>query len=597
MSHEMFNSAIHIKTSKETINISSYPPTPQNIDNISKFSSFKFGKIFQKWRIKLQSGDRYPSQLDVKNSLFITTFVLFLILIAGTFIRLLYIQKTHFPMNDGGFFYVMIRDLQQNKYHLPEFTSYNFINIPFAYPPLSFYSVALLNQFLHIDLLTFFRFYPLIFNLISIPAFFFLSNEITRNVRISLIATAFYAVLPPSYEWLISGGGLTRSPAQTYFIICLTLFLVYLRTTRKGWLFSSIVVAALMTLHHLEYTWFLVWSMIVFVLFQQKLIKPFLLIASYGLGLTILTSPYWITIIRLHGVSPFINAFLTGDFNILNSIFGLFVINFTFEPFTNFVKVFAIIGLFLCIPTKNYKMILWFILIFFLNLRSAGRLLIFPATILAASTLEMLIIPGFKNLEDKFTSGNMTTVEPLPQRKYFLRGTANLFLIFSILFPFFTEYLNSSFDNPVLSSLNNSELNAMQWVKSNTNPKDSFLVIDSADNWSDDMVSEWFPALAQRHSWITVQGVEWLPNDEFSKQQMIYKEGKQCIFKGAACLSSWADKYSIIYTYVFVTKSECIINSTNCTNYLISTLASSTEYKQVYMDEGAAIFKLIDPVN
>ena len=50
-----------------------------------------------------------------------------------------------FPLNDGGMFLVMIRDLRLNGFALPAFTSYNLSNIPFAYPPLGLYAGAILN--------------------------------------------------------------------------------------------------------------------------------------------------------------------------------------------------------------------------------------------------------------------------------------------------------------------------------------------------------------------------------------------------------------------------------------------------------------------
>ncbi len=192
--------------------------------------------------------------------------VLFILCITllGVFLRIQYLQKSDFVINDGGMFYTMILDLQKNGYVLPRFTSYNFSQIPYAYPPLSFYVGAVLNQFLHIDLITIFRLYPLFFNILSIPAFYLLAKEITQINRQALLATAFYSILLPSYEWLISGGGLTRSPAHTYFILAFYFYLVYLRTRKWKSLIFSIFTAALMTLHHIEYCWMLVLSMALF---------------------------------------------------------------------------------------------------------------------------------------------------------------------------------------------------------------------------------------------------------------------------------------------------------------------------------------------
>ncbi|MDO9302752.1 MAG: hypothetical protein Q7T89_15305, partial [Anaerolineales bacterium] len=71
---------------------------------------------------------------------------LFTALLFGAVVRFVPAASNGFPLNDGGMFYTMIRDLQANHYILPQFTSYNFADIPFAYPPLGFYIAASLSD-------------------------------------------------------------------------------------------------------------------------------------------------------------------------------------------------------------------------------------------------------------------------------------------------------------------------------------------------------------------------------------------------------------------------------------------------------------------
>ncbi len=51
------------------------------------------------------------------------------------------------PINDGGMFFVMIEDLKTNGFLIPAVTSYNRFDIPFAYPPFSFYVGGILSLF------------------------------------------------------------------------------------------------------------------------------------------------------------------------------------------------------------------------------------------------------------------------------------------------------------------------------------------------------------------------------------------------------------------------------------------------------------------
>lgn len=81
----------------------------------------------------------------------------------GVAVRLGYLMRTDFPINDGGLFYTMIRDLQANGYRLPVYTSYNQANIPYAYPPLGFYLAGGINSLFGTNLFTLLRILPFLF--------------------------------------------------------------------------------------------------------------------------------------------------------------------------------------------------------------------------------------------------------------------------------------------------------------------------------------------------------------------------------------------------------------------------------------------------
>ena len=65
--------------------------------------------------------------------------VLMLAILIGAFMRFNPTMLAGFAINDGGMFAVMVDDLRTSRYMLPVFTTYNHLNIPFAYPPLGFY--------------------------------------------------------------------------------------------------------------------------------------------------------------------------------------------------------------------------------------------------------------------------------------------------------------------------------------------------------------------------------------------------------------------------------------------------------------------------
>ncbi|NMB55681.1 MAG: hypothetical protein GYA15_13380 [Leptolinea sp.] len=520
------------------------------------------------------------------NFLFILAFTLL-----GVFLRLLFLQKSDFVINDGGMFYTMILDLQKNNFALPLFTSYNNSQIPFAYPPLSFYTGAAINQFLHIDLVTIFRIYPLFYNILSIPAVYFLAREITRNNRQALLSTGFYSILMPGYEWLISGGGLTRSPAHTLFIIAFTLYLVYIRNKQWKYLVFSIITASLMTLHHIEYCWMLVFSMVLFSIHHLTLKECIRAGLIYLAGGLIFTSPYWISVSMNHGWSPFISAFTAGEFDFFKTFARLVIMVFTEEILIQFINSLAIIGLLYCLFSRKYLIVFWLILIGFLNPRSANRSLIFPVILLASIALDELICPALDRLWKSQNQPSGEITGPDAKRKSNPSLYSQIFMMFCIGFPFFLGFLNTLGVHPVLSMLPKQELESMEWIKNNTATDATFVVLNPSIEWHMDKMGEWFPALTQRKSLTTIQGTEWLPNSTFENDKLIYDDFKKCADIGESCLSEWSAKNEMHFNYLVVSRCVNTADSLDAgLNYFNQTVHNSGKYDVVYENEAVTIF-------
>ena len=149
------------------------------------------------------------------------TLIYFLLLITlfGIFVRIIHIWTADFPLNDGGLFYVMTRELIENNYWLPKFSSYNSLNIPFAYPPFPLYLAALITNLGGLDGLVVVRFLPTLISLFTIPIFYLLSRDITSSTTQALFATVAFAFVPRSFVWLIMGGGLTRAPGYLFALL------------------------------------------------------------------------------------------------------------------------------------------------------------------------------------------------------------------------------------------------------------------------------------------------------------------------------------------------------------------------------------------
>lgn len=124
--------------------------------------------------------------------------------------RVIPVLTSDFPLSDGGLFYVMIRDIQQADYRLPWFIAYNGVQIPFAYPPLSFYAAALVAGASGLALTDVLRFVPLAMSILTVLAFFGFARAALASRFQAAAAAAAFALMSGSYFWLIMGGGLSR---------------------------------------------------------------------------------------------------------------------------------------------------------------------------------------------------------------------------------------------------------------------------------------------------------------------------------------------------------------------------------------------------
>lgn len=503
---------------------------------------------------------------------------LLLIFLLGAFLRFQYVTKSSFPLNDGGMFYTMIHDLQANYFRLPETTTYNYSNIPYAYPPLSFYVAAGLNTLLRIDLLALFRLYPLVWNLLSMPLFFWLAWEVTRANRFrAVLATGFYAILLSSCEWLIVGGGLTRSPAHTLFIAALAAYLAYLRTGARKWFIASLFFAAWMACHHLEYAWLLVISVLVFSIRRQSWKQFLARMAVYALGVAVLTSPYWLTILGYHGVTPFLAAFSSGDFNPVEMFSRLMALVFTEELLSNYINILVILALFFTLASRqDRKAVLWLAVICVFDNRSAFRALTFPVAILAATSVDYLRVW----LGDLARSAGQSD-------RLVRRFSAGL-VVFSIVYPFFLAFLNTLYPHEVLSGLTADEQAAMHWAQASTPADSQFIVIDGAEAWFQDRVAEWFPTLAERQTLNTLQGREWFGKEVYTAAKKLDADFRACARTGDVCaqFSPPADGRPL---YAYISADVCNPNADGCMQRLTSIFGPGARIETVYENPAGMI--------
>ena len=506
-------------------------------------------------------------------------------LVFAIFIRVFLITQGDFPLHDGGMFYVMIRDLQASHYALPQFTSYNGLHIPFAYPPLGFYAAGLLADVTGANILEVLRILPLVLNIAAIGAFALLAKSILRSGAAAAAAVLVFSFLPHSMLWQIMGGGLTRGFGLLFALLAMhqgyELFAqrAYRRIVPTA-LFSSLTV-----LSHPKMAWFLAYSLALFVFWYGRDRRGLLAAFVVGSATVALTSPWWGTVIAYHGTAPFLASIQPNSTSRTELVAGMLKLDFTGERLIPILGILAAIGIYHSIRSRQWMPLVWLALVVPLDSREYLTDALVPVALLAGLGLVEVVQPW---LTQSLRSLNRN-------RERWIRPIITSFAIGYIAIS--SSAATFGMDSP----LSVDERSAMAWVAGNT-PVNSRFVVVSGDEWWGDRSSEWFPALTGRESVANVQGTEWLSDPSFSQRIAEYDDLQSCVNQSASCLETWEARNGQTFQYVYVTRREPIggaEQSSWASQHLAieDALQRDEHYMLVYSNSGVAIYKsVVEPV-
>ena len=500
----------------------------------------------------------------------------------GVFVRIVHVVIADFPLNDGGLFYVMIQELRGNHYALPFYTSFNAQQIPFAYPPLSFYLAGLLAEAFQLPLIEVIRFLPPILSSLTIPAFYLLAKQIFEDEAMIFFGTMAFAFLPRSFIWLIMGGGLTRATGLVCAMLALGLLIAFFKNRNWAQLFFSALFAGLTLLSHPEAALFTAIGAIVIVINYRRNWFELKYLFFMGVIAVSLAAPWLIITIYRHGVSPLSSAFsstATSSVNrLLLPLLTILRFNFAEEAGLTMLSVFGLLGLFRCLKDRQFFIPMWLFAVLLIYTRGTPTYATIPLALLAAYGFVKVVLRGLSaetgpQFDNKFWIHELFQNSAL---KLFFGFVLILTLSSAFIYPF-VDRVNSP-----LVSLAQGEVEAMRWISSETRVDGKFIILSGRSWWSDP-TSEWFPVLAGRESLSTVQGYEWLPGQRFHRQWFMNEELQSCIQKGVECVQEWAAEYSFNIEYVFLPK-------TSSTQLILNNFFANSRFELAFENTDAVIF-------
>jgi len=488
-----------------------------------------------------------------------------LALLLGAALRFYAPLASDFPLMDGGMFLVAAREVGTHGFALPLTLPYPTVvpNIPFCYPPLAFYLVALL-QVLGVSLETSLRFVPAFFATACIWAMWRLGLAVfagwEKRDSIAGLSTLTFALLPWASLSLLAGGGLTRAPGDFLALWGIERAILFWRDGDKRAFWSTTVLLALCLATHLERARFFAVALFLVWLGYNRSWRGFARVFVCIGAALLLVSPWWGLCLARFGAAPFLASYASGSRDWVGAPRWVTALGGEYQPL---LVWFSLLGMLIYWRRLPFLW-LWFGAIVVTEVRSGRNFISAPESLAAAAMFFRIGAPQ---------GGE---AGPAPTRARMLTRAA-----VAALFATWLSY-QGIYAATHCVILPRSERAAMRWCRDNTPANSRFLVVPTyvGRHWAEELGGEWFPALTARASPLTVQASEWLPNRGFARQQRRYNV--------MAWARSWAEfqravnvEPGVSYNYVFVPHTRPEIEK---------GLRTDPQWELVFANQGAHIY-------
>ncbi|MFN8384463.1 MAG: glycosyltransferase family 39 protein [Anaerolineales bacterium] len=501
--------------------------------------------------------------------------LLFVALLFGAIVRFYPAITNGFPLNDGGMFYTMVQDLKANGFALPQFTTYNHANIPFAYPPLGFYVTALLSALLPVSDLLIFLYLPALVNTFSILVFYLFAKETLNSRTLASLAAIFYALSSRSFLWQVMGGGVTRSFGMLFLLLMLWQAVQLFKTNRNKHLLLTILFGSGAVLSHPQTALHAALGGAMTFLFFGLNKRGFVSALAVGLGVALVTSPWWVTLFLTHGFEPLLSAGQTSQRSL-----KFYIIVLQLHGPGNILGIphliFFYTGLWGSFKKRDFFFITWIALAYLVDPRGADGIALLAESMLAGMGLLVLSTWVSRSKDE--------------QAEYVLMKNRSQMLVFGSMFVLLLFATVADFQL-LNTSLKADDLAMINWVKSNVDADKTFLLSTGHEFSMSDPLQEWFPTLTDQHSVTTLQGLEWTLADRFFPWYEQLTQFQSCA--DVNCVDEWTARNSVSYDYLIVmipTETDDQEFATLLQS-LGESVRNSSEYSLVYESERALVFE------
>ncbi|MBS4016241.1 MAG: hypothetical protein KGZ86_07420 [Candidatus Latescibacteria bacterium] len=210
--------------------------------------------------------------------------------------------RYNFPVGYAGMFASFGQQLADENFRLPV---YALGNVPYVYPPLGFYLMAVFLKVGISDWL-YLRFMPAFFSLVALFVFFLIYDRFYKSKVFAGVLLLLLAASPYLIESNVWAAGIVRGLAFAFFALTFWGFLKI--NPDSDWKLPALVgfLGGLTILSHPGYAFFLALWMGIWLLFNLKIWRQ---IPVLFLFLFVTVTPWLVAVLANHPFGVFINAF------------------------------------------------------------------------------------------------------------------------------------------------------------------------------------------------------------------------------------------------------------------------------------------------
>jgi hypothetical protein len=463
-----------------------------------------------------------------------------LVIIVAVLVRIahLFTIGIRYPFAEAGLYAEFGRQIFHHQFLLPEtIPFYSDGGIPFGYMPVPFYLLAILTNVLKLPIFPVVNLLPPFISISSLAVFVLLLNNLELDRQERLYGLIGFAIFPLCFEEFVEPAGLAESVGN-FFLILFTYALIKntMVANRRTILFAggtfalcvmsspgSAMVSSVLFLVFFAYA-------AVRLLLDKSGFPTLVSLFIAGCVAILISSPYWVTVMRNHGIQLFSSVFMAQSSGISASFTRILETLLQFQARISFFNFFPVAFV-----------IFWGILQLLLRQKLSPLATAFICYLgfpREGWTIGIFVAIGFG-----------VGISALLKMGATLRRNVNFFALFLIILVSINVIVDVYFSVYVRYQAKEepeywpSLLQATEWVQSAVDSDKKIVIATDLP-----ILLEWFPYLTSRTVLNMGFGTEWVPQ----RQQQIAEFNKTLSQNGFGDLQETVYSYFGYREFLFV---------------------------------------------